>query len=143
VAEDYGKPEPLKRGEDWFTVSVTIAYDLTPENKEDNALNNPECVRFERHAYTSCVKDTKNLYNYERLTFDGIDICDGFDEEGNPIMKPEVLTVYVDIYFNEDIDYEQEPLGTLLIYLYGNERKILCSTPDKKDLAALNAYGQK
>ena len=143
VAEDYGKPEPLERGKDWFDVTLTIAYDLTPENTEDNALNDPECVRFERYQPTSCVKDTKNLYNYERLTFDGIDICDGFDEHGNPVMKPEILTVYVDVYFNEDIDYEQEPLGTLLIYLYGNERRILCSTPDKKDIAALEAYGQK
>mgnify|MGYP006864382156 CR=1 FL=1 len=121
VAEDYGKPEPLKRGEDWFTVSVTIAYDLTPENKEDNALNNPECVRFERHAYTSCVKDTKNLYNYERLTFDGIDILDHIDENGEPVMRADVLAVYVDIYFNENIDYQKEPMGTLMIYVYGTE----------------------
>lgn len=143
VAEDYGLPKPLERGKDWFDVTVTIAYDLTPDNTEDNALNDPSCVRFERYQPTSCVKDTKNLYNYERLTFDGIDICDGFDAEGNPIMKPEILTVYVDVYYNEDLDYDKEPLGTLLIYLYGNERKVLCSTPDKKDVAALEAYGQK
>lgn len=143
VAEDYGKAAPLERGKDWFDVTVTIAYDLTPDNADDNDINHPDSVRFERYQPTACVKDTKNLYNYERLTFDGIDICAGFDEQGVPIMRPEILAVYVDIYFNEDLDYEQEPLGTLLIYLYGDERSVLVDTPDKKDVAALEEFGQK
>ena len=143
VAKDYGKPNPLTRGEDWFDVTVTIAYDLTPDNPDDNAINDSKSVRFERYQPTASVKDTKNLYNYERLTFDGIDICDGFDAEGNAIMKPDVLAVYVDVYFNEDVNYEKEPLGTLLIYLYGDERRVLVYTPDKKDIAALEAFGQK
>ena len=143
VSEDYEKSAPLERGKDWFDVTVTVAYDLTPENTADNDINDPASVRFERYQPTACVKDTKNLYNYERLTFDGIDICAGFDQEGNPIMRPEVLAVYVDIYFNEDINYQNEPLGTLLIYLYGNERRVLVDTLDKKDIAALEAFGQK
>ncbi|MBR2445313.1 MAG: hypothetical protein IKB28_01450 [Clostridia bacterium] len=143
VANDYGKPAPLERGKDWFDVTVTIAYDLTPDNADDNDINHPDSVRFERYQPTACVKDTKNLYNYERLTFDGIDICAGFDEQGTPIMRPEILAVYVDIYFNEDLDYEQEPLGTLLIYLYGDERSVLVDTPDKKDITALEVFGQK
>ena len=100
-------------------------------------------MRFERYQPSACVKDTKNLYNYERLTFDSIDICDGFDPEGKPIMRADVLAVYVDIYFNEDLDYEQEPLGTLLIYLYGDERRVLVDTLNKKDIAALEEFGQK
>ena len=103
VAEDYEKSAPLERGKDWFDVTVTIAYDLTPDNADDNDINHPDSVRFERYQPTACVKDTKNLYNYERLTFDGIDICAGFDEQGVPIMRPEILAVYVDIYFNEDL----------------------------------------
>ena len=143
VANDYGKPAPLERGKDWFDVTVTVAYVLTPENDSDNDINDAASVRFERYQPSACVKDTKNLYNYERLTFDGIDICAGFDEQGVPIMRPEILAVYVDIYFNEDLDYEQEPLGTLLIYLYGNERRVLVDTLDKKDIQALEDYGQK
>lgn len=143
VATDYGKPAPLERGKDWFDVTVTVAYDLTPENTADNDINNPTSVRFERYQPSACVKDTKNLYNYERLTFDGIDICAGFDDEGNPIMRPDILAVYVDIYFNEDIDYQNEPLGALLIYVYGNERSVLTDTLGKKDVAALEAFGQK
>ena len=145
VAEDYGKAEPLERGRDWFDVTVTVAYDLTPDNPDDNALNDPECVRFERFVPTSCVKDTKNLYNYERLTFDGIDIFESLDENGNPVMREDVLAVYVDIYFNEDIDYQKEPLGTLMIYVYGNEenRPTYVEPISQKDAEALAAFGQK
>jgi hypothetical protein len=32
-----------------------------------------------------------------------------------------VLAVYVDIYFNENIDYQKEPMGTLMIYVWGTE----------------------
>ena len=121
VAADLGKPEPLERGKDWFDVTVTVAYDLTPDNPDDNDVNDPACVRFERYQPTACVKDTKNLYNYERLTFDGIDILDHIDENGEPVMRADVLAVYVDIYFNEDIDYQKEPMGTLMIYVWGTE----------------------
>lgn len=143
VAADYGKPNALERGKDWFDVTVTVAYDLTPENTEDNDVNDSESVRFERYQPSACVKDTKNLYNYERLTFDGIQIFDYFEEDGTPVMKADVLAVYVDIYFNEDIDYTAEPLGTLLIYVWGNERKVLVEPLEGKDLEALIAYGQK
>lgn len=121
VAADLGKPAPLERGKDWFDVTVTVAYDLTPDNHEDNDINDPACVRFERYQPTACVKDTKNLYNYERLTFDGIDILDHIDENGEPVMRADVLAVYVDIYFNENIDYQKEPMGTLMIYVWGTE----------------------
>ena len=143
VASDYGKEAPLERGKDWFDVTVTVAYDLTPDNTADNDVNDPECVRFERFRPTACVKDTKNLYNYERLTFDGIQIVESYAEDGTPIMRKDVLAIYVDIYFNEDIDYGKDALGTLLIYVWGNERKVLCDTLTNKDLHALIAYGQK
>ncbi len=143
VAADYGKPSPLERGKDWFDVTVTVAYDLTPDNTADNDVNDPESVRFERYQPTASVKDAKNLYNYERLTFDGIQIVDSYAEDGTPVMRSDVLAVYVDIYFNEDIDYDADPLGTLLIYVWGNERKVLCDTLGTKDLQALIAYGQK
>lgn len=143
VAADYGKPAPLERGRDWFDVTVTVAYDLTPDNSADNDVNDPACVRFERYQPTAVSKDTKNLYNYERLTFDGIQILDSYDEQGNPVMRSDVLAVYVDVYFNEDIRYDSAALGTLLIYVWGNERKVLVDVPDSKDIKALERGMQK
>ena len=144
VAEDFGKPEPLERGKDWFDVTVTGAYDLTPDNDADNSVNDPESVRFERYQPTACVKDTKNLYNYERLTFDGIDILDHIDENGEPVMRADVLAVYVDIYFNESIDYEKEPLGTLIIYVWGTEenRPTIIEPISDKDAQALANFSK-
>lgn len=145
VAKDYGMPEPLERGQDWFDVTVTVAYDLTPDNPDDNAINDPECVRFERYQPTACVKDTKNLYNYERLTFDGIDIFDHLDEDGEPVMRADVLAVYVDIYFNEDLDYQKDAMGTLMIYVYGTEenRPTFVQPISDKDAQTLEAFGKK
>lgn len=145
VAKDYGKPAALERGKDWFDVTVTVAYDLTPDNAADNDINDADSVRFERYQPTACVKDTKNLYNYEKLTFDGIDIFDHLDENGDPVMRTDVLAVYVDIYFNEDIDYEKEPLGTLMIYVWGTEenRPTYVQPIDKKDAETLAAFGKK
>jgi hypothetical protein len=144
VAEDFGKPEPLERGQDWFDVTVTVAYDLTPDNDADNSVNDPESVRFERYQPTACVKDTKNLYNYERLTFDGIDILDHIDENGEPVMRADVLAVYVDIYFNEDIHYDQQPLGTLIIYVWGTEenRPTFVAPISDKDAQALANFSK-
>ncbi len=145
VARDYDKPTALERGKDWFDVTVTVAYDLTPDNHADNDINDAASVRFERFLPSACVKDTKNLYNYERLTFDGIDIFEGFDQNGEPVMRTDVLAVYVDIYFNEDLDYEKEPLGTLMIYVYGTElnRPVIFEPIGKKDAQALVEFGQK
>lgn len=143
VAADYEKPAPLERGKDWFDVTVTVAYDLTPDNASDNDVNDPESVRFERYQPTSCQKDTKNLYNYERLTFDGLQIVQGYREDGTPIMRADVLAVYVDIYFNEDVNYDAQALGSLLIYVWGNERKVLTDTIGSKDQQALIAFGEK
>ena len=145
VALDYGKPAPLERGKDWFDVTVTVAYDLTPDNPDDNALNTPDCVRFERYQPSACTKDTKNLYNYERLTFDGIDIFDRFDENGKPVMRSDVLAVYVDIYFNEDVDYSKDALGTLMIYVYGTEanRPITVEALGEQDKQTLASFGKK
>ena len=144
VAKDLGKPAPLERGKDWFDVTVTVAYDLTPDNPDDNDVNDPACVHFERYQPTACVKDTKNLYNYERLTFDGIDIFDRLDEQGEPVMRADVLAVYVDIYFNETIDYQKEPMGTLMIYVWGNEenRPTFVEPISDKDAQALADFAK-
>ena len=102
-------------------------------------------MRFERYQPTACTKDTKNLYNYERLTFDGIDIFDHFDENGKPVMRSDVLAVYVDIYFNEDIDYSKDALGTLMIYVYGTEanRPITVEALGEQDKQTLASFGKK
>ena len=106
LTEDKGLSEVPDRHEDLFDVTLWAVYDLTPEVKGDD--ENVEYVRF--HPTASLTEaDTKNLYNYRRLVFDGVDMTS--DE------KP-LLSLFMDVYYVGDIDYEADPYGTLPLYQY-------------------------
>ena len=53
---------------------------------------------------TDRVIDTTSLYTFILYTFDGVD------------PDNDVLTVYLDVYYGEDVDYTADPLGTLRLY---------------------------
>lgn len=111
LAEDYGLDKAPDRGEDLYDVSLLIAYDLTPEDTTDNDTNDPESVTFVRYFPSDSFKTQKNLYNYRKYVFDDIQINDL------------VLAVYVDFYYVEDIDYENEAYGTLILYDYATKAR--------------------
>ena len=69
------------------------------------------------------------MYNYRRLTFDGIDM--------NVIENP-VLAVYVDVYYVEDIDYTKDSYGTLCVYDYATEKDYY--ELDQDEVKALKEY---
>ena len=83
-------------------------------------------ILFRYHA-TSAEPAQSLMYNYRRLTFDGVDMT----VSDNP-----VLAVYVDVYYLGDLDYEAEPYGTICIYDYMAENTY--GTLDKKEIAALD-----
>lgn len=101
ISEDLKIPED-SREDDVFDVVVTVMYDLTPENKDDNSGEIIGTVKRVQHLATSQKSAKKNLYNYKKYVFDGIKITD------------DVLAVYVDIYYNKDV----KAAGTLAIYDY-------------------------
>lgn len=101
LSEDLGIPED-SRDDDVFDVVVTVMYDLTPENKDDNSGEILGTVKRVQHLATSQTSAKKNLYNYKKYVFDDIKITD------------DVLAVYVDIYYNKDV----KAAGTLAIYDY-------------------------
>ena len=114
LVTDYDLPEVPDRTADLYEITLYVAYDLTPEDITDNAGNDPESVKFVRYYPTATESAQTVMYNYRRLTFDGIDV--------NVTENP-VLAVYVDVYYKEDIDYEKDPYGTLCIYDYLTERE--------------------
>lgn len=130
LMEDYGLAETPDRTEELYDVTLYVAYDLTPADLTDNAGNDPESVKFVRYYATESVPAQSLMYNYRRLTFDGIDMT---------VTDTPVLAVYVDVYYKGDLNYEAEPYGTLCIYDYlsenaygelsGAERKALEDTP--------------
>ena len=127
LVEDYGLAEIPDRSAELYDVTLYVAYDLTPDDVTDNAGNNPDSVRFVRYHATSTTPPTTLLYNYRRMTFDGLDMT----VTDNP-----VLAVYVDVYYLGDVNYETEPYGTICIYDYAAENTY--GTLDKKEIAALD-----
>ena len=123
LAQDYGLTEiPDKAGEH-FDVTLLHVTDLTPDNEADNA--DPNALKSVRYQPTEVKRDTTSLYTYYRLVFDGVHI----DEQS-------ISHVFLDIYYVNDLDYEKEPYGTLLLYDHLHEwlpRKLTAA--DKKALA--------
>lgn len=109
--EDYFLPAIPSRDEEVYDVSVTIMYDLTPENEADNDGKTPEAVEYVRFFPSDMRACKRDLYNYRKFVFDNIEIND------------RVLAIYADFYYVGDIDYNEKPYGSLLLYYY-TERNI-------------------
>lgn len=129
LAEDYDLPAIPDREAELYDVTLYVAYDLTPDDLTDNDGNNPESVKFVRYFPTSTESASTLMYNYRRLTFDGVDMT----VTDNP-----VLAVYVDVYYVEDIDYTKDSYGTLCIYDYATEKQYYNFS--KSEVKALESY---
>lgn len=115
VTEDQGLAEVPDRHEDLFDVTLWAVYDLTPDVTGDD--ENVEYVRFYPTDELT-VETTKGTYNYRKYVFDGVDMTS--------TDKP-LLTIYMDVYYVGEVDYEAEPYGTLPLYsyVYPNEAYVL------------------
>ena len=109
LKEDYKLPELPDRDEELYDVTLYVLYDLTPDVESDNDGKTPEAVKAVRYHATSSEAGKKNLYNFRKLVFDGVEQTD----EDLPL-----LAVYVDFYYVGDVDYEEEAYGALPLYLY-------------------------
>ena len=119
----------LSREDNVYDVTLTVMYDLTPENENDNDGKTPEAVRFERiHASSDPLVYQKTLYNYRKFIFDGVVIDDS------------VLAIYLDVYYVGDLNYEEDPYASLLLYYYEDEDLPYKLTANDKK--ALEAYSE-
>lgn len=106
LAEDYSLSSVPDRNGDYYDVTISVSTDLTPDIEEDNFGNDPQSVKQVRYKPTSVTTERNSLYNYRKYVFDGVCVEDG------------TLAVYLDIYYNADIDYSKEAYGTLCLYDY-------------------------
>lgn len=103
LKEDYSLAELPDRTLDHFDVTLVRTTDLTPEDTSDNLKE--EALAKTRYFPNEEVRtDSTTLYNYRRYVFDNVTIEDL------------TLGVFVDIYYNGDINYEDRAYGTLCLY---------------------------
>ncbi len=104
LQEDFELAEAPEKALDWFDVTLVKTVDLTPEDKEDN--RDPATLAVERIAPSHSERAETSLYTYYRLVFEGVTVDELTDG------------VFLDVYYNGAVDYEQEPYGTLCLYDY-------------------------
>ena len=112
----------------YYDVTLVKVIDLTPEDATDN--DKEENLRRERYFPTeSATSHTKtSLHNYFRYVFDEINLDDA-------------LCVYVDIYYNEAIDYDDDAYGSVRVFSSeANTRVYPLTSADKR---ALKKYAEK
>ncbi len=127
--EDYGLDTVPSRDANVYDVTLTIMYDLTPDNKADNDGKTTEAVAYKRFFPSDMVSCKKTLYNYRKFVFDDIKIDDS------------VIAVYADFYYVGDIDYNEKPYGSLLIY--HNEEAEIKYKLTRDDIKAIESYSGK
>jgi len=101
LATDYNLDTVPERDEELFDVTLFKTIDLTPDDTEDNDIS--ENLSSERYFPSEKIKDTKTVYNYYKYIFDGVS-------------SEDAVGIFVDIYYNQNIDYEKSAYGTLCIY---------------------------
>ncbi len=137
LAQDYSLAEVPSKDAELFDLSMVIQTDLTPENKDDNAGNIAEAVNKTRIYPVSAQRERTSLYNYFRYVFD-------LDEAGLSLSEllesGELLAVYLDVYYNEDVNYEEYAYGTLFLYDYKTD--IIEQRLSMKDRRAIRDYNK-
>ena len=99
LAEDYGLSEIPDKADEHFDVTLLAVTDLTPNDPADQ-----EQLEVRIHP-SSQTRETTLLYTYYRYVFDNVEV----DEEA-------ASSVFVDVYYNGDLNYEANPYGTLRLY---------------------------
>ena len=134
-AEDFsalGEKEYPDSEKDWYDITVVVARDLTPDNKDDNLGSDKGEVELVRIQPTQISGSAHvDRYSYRRLVFDNVSL----DEL--------TLAVYADFYYLGDVAYNNEGFdvhtdrayGTLCLYTYADE--ILEKEPTKDDIKAI------
>lgn len=102
LAEDYELSEIPDRKTEIFDITIVKTTDLTPDDPDDNLDEN--ALKEERFYPSEEPKTAyKSLYSYRKFIFDNITWDDA-------------VGLFVDIYYNDDIEYSEKPYDVLCIY---------------------------
>lgn len=127
MVEDFSLAECPPRGEEIFDVTLLQIVDLTPDDLTDNTDGSATLGEVRIRAGAPEI-DTTALYTYCRYTFDGVNI------------ESDTITAFLDIYYEEAVDYEADPYGTLR--LYHRDSTNLDEQLTAKEIKALKNFGK-
>ncbi len=105
LQQDYGLAELPQKSDHLFDVTLVVANDPTPDiHDDDYAGENLTTKRI--FPSMEPIREETSLYTFYRYVFDGVSVEDVTN------------SVYMDVYYVEDIDYDERPYSTLLIYAW-------------------------
>lgn len=126
LAKDYGLAEIPDKSEELFDVTLVTVIDSTPDNRADN--DNADARTTQRYFPVAATRTETSLYTYYRFVFDGVEVTE------------DTISVFADFYYENDLNYEERPYGTLCLYddasswisykLTRAERKMLAKKED-------------
>ena len=135
LAEDYKLSQVPATDAELFDMTLVLQTDLTPDNDSDNAGDVADTVDYERIFPVSVERKQTNLYNYFRYVF----VIDGENGSLSDMLESgELLAVYADVYYNEDINYDSEAYGTLFLYDYKTD--VVRQRLSGRDKRAIKSY---
>ena len=135
LAEDYKLDKTPATDAKLFDLTLVLQTDLTPDNDKDNAGDVEDSVAYERIFPTSVEHKQTSLYNYFRYVF----VIDGESGSLSELLESgELLAVYADIFYVEDVNYDNEAYGTLFLYDYKTD--VVRQRLSLKDKSAIKSY---
>ena len=138
LAEDYKLDKTPATDAKLFDLTLVLQTDLTPDDDGDNAGDVEGSVAYERIFPVAVEHEQTNLYNYFRYVF----IIDGENGSLSEMLDSgELLAVYADIFYVEDINYDSEAYGTLFLYDYKTDT--VRQRLSLKDKNAIKSYVKK
>ena len=126
LQEDYGLAEVPQKSQHLFDVSLVVATDPTPNDHSDDYSG--EALETHRILPSADpIREETTLYTFYRYVFDGVTVEDVTN------------SVYLDVYYVEDIHYDQPPYSTLLLYAWDEPwLEYPLSGADRKAIAGNN-----
>jgi len=126
LKEDYSLEQMPEKSQHLFDVTLVIATDLTPDNHADDLDESTLSTRRIQPS-GSPIREETTLYTFYRYVFDGVTIEDITN------------SIYLDVYYVEDIRYEEKPFDSLLLYAW--DEKWIPYSPSRADRAAMKSGG--
>ena len=122
LQQDYQLSSLPEKSAHLFDVTLVKTTDLTPNDHTDD-LDESTLSSTRVQPTGELLRAETALYTYYRYVFDGVTVEDITD------------AVYIDIYYVDDIRYEDKPYGSLLIYAWDEEW--IAYRPTRADLNAI------